>query len=87
MDKTLDDLCDKLFRDPDYFDKENWKVVPCRIFDAIGHEIFQVTHCNTRTGFVERFLLDENGKFVVEDGELVLVTEVRKSPLVIVGLE
>ena len=54
-----------------------------RVFDGLGKEVEKCTYCDDKTGEIERHLIDEKGKPVVDrlKNEIVTIREMRPLPI------
>ena len=60
---------------------------PCKVFDATGAEIPNLTECDTETGEVEQLVFDDDGQPRVEAGALVRRKSTRPAPLTVEWIE
>jgi len=54
---------------------------PCAVYDATGKEVLGCIACDTETGEVERFVLDENDEYIIDGDVARTIKETRPAPL------
>ncbi len=63
----------------------NWSVMlpAARITDADGKEIAEAVEVDTETGRVHRHIVNKDGSLRMRNGELMVISEIRPSPLTV----